>query len=149
MAEAGVVASAVGILSFGIQIAQGFLKYYGSWKDYDSDILNLCSSLDSLKRNLVLLSETVQRQITPSMQIATDVKKSINRVHQEMKKLELELGKIHETESPKIGVRATIRRHVLRAYYPFKEETITKIQRVISEARANLNLILHVLQMHV
>src|ERR1700761_6178861 len=98
MAEAGVVASAVGILSFGIQIAQGLLTYYRSWKDYDSDILNLCSSLDSLKRNLVLLSETVQRQITPSMQMATDVKKSINLVHEEMKKLELELGKIHETE---------------------------------------------------
>ncbi|OCK89794.1 uncharacterized protein K441DRAFT_699583 [Cenococcum geophilum 1.58] len=39
-----------------------------------------------------------------------------------------------------------MRRHVRRALYPFREETLSKIQRVVSEARSNLYLALQVLQ---
>ena len=69
MAELGVAGSVVGIISFGIQIAQGLLRYYGSWRDQDSDIADMCASLDSLSRTLAVLSETFQRHDPPSMSI--------------------------------------------------------------------------------
>jgi hypothetical protein len=147
MAELGVAGSVVGIISFGIQIAQGLLRYYGSWRDQDSDIADMCASLDSLSRTLAVLSETFQRHDPPSMSMQKLVVESVNCVHVAMKKLEDELKKVQNTESPKPGVRAAMRRHVRRALYPFKEETLQKIQNAVSEARSNFNLTLQVLHM--
>ena len=147
MAELGVAGSVVGIISFGIQIAQGLLQYYGSWRDQDSDIADMCASLDSLSRTLAVLSETFQRHDPPSMSIQKCAVESVDRVNIVMKKLEDELKKVQSTESPKPGVRAAMRRHVRRALYPFKEETLQKIQNAVFEARSDLNLTLQVLHM--
>jgi hypothetical protein len=147
MAELGVAASVVGIISFGIQIAQGILQYYGSWKDQDSDVADMCASLDSLSRTLAVLSETFQRHDPPSMSIQNRVVESVDRVNIVMKKLEDELKNVRNTESPRPGVRAAMRRHVRRGLYPFKEETLQKIQNAVSEARSDLNLTLQVLHM--
>jgi hypothetical protein len=147
MAELGVMASVVGITSFGLQIAEGLLQYYGSWKDQDSDVADMCVSLDSLSRTLAGLSETLQRHNPPSMPIQERVVESVDRVNITMKKLEDELEKVQNTESPKPGVRAAIRRHVRRTLYPFKEETLRKIRNAVSEARSDLNLTLQVLHM--
>jgi hypothetical protein len=145
MAEFGVAASVVSIASFGIQIAQGLLQYYGSWRDQDSDVADMCASLDSLSRTLAVLSETFQKP--PRMSIQTRVVETVDCVNIAMKKLEDELKKVQNTESPNPGVRAAIRRHVRRALYPFKEETLRKIQNAVSEARSDLNLTLQVLHM--
>lgn len=147
MAELGVAASVVGIISFGIQIAQGLLQYYGSWRDQDSDVADMCASLDSLSRTLMVLSETFQRHDPPSMSMQKRVVESVDCVNIAMKKLDDELKKVQNTESPKPGGRAAMRRHVRRALYPFKEETLRKIQNAVSEARSDLNLTLQVLHM--
>jgi hypothetical protein len=149
MAEFGVVASVVGIASFGIQITQSLLKYYGSWKDYDSDVSSLNASLDILERNLNLLSETIQTHDAKALKVKGDAKENISRVDEAIKKLAVELRALQGTEPPNLGVRAAMRRHVRRALYPLKEETLVKIQRAVSEALTNLSLILHALQMSV
>ena len=148
MAELGVTASVVGIVSFGLQIAQG-LQYYRSWKDQDSDVADMCASLDSLSRTLAVLSETFQRHDPPSMSIQQRVVESVHSVNITMKKREGELEKVQNRESPIQGVRDAIRRHVRRTLYPFKEETLQKIQNAVSEARSDLNLALQVLHMSV
>jgi hypothetical protein len=78
MAELGVAASVIGIASFGIQIAQGILQYYGSWRHQDSDVADMCVSLDSLSRTLAVLSETFQRHDLPSMSIQESVVESVD-----------------------------------------------------------------------
>jgi phosphotransferase system IIB component len=143
-----VAAGVVGIISFGIQISQGILEYYGSWKDQDSEIVKMCASLDNLSGSLAVLSHAVQRH-APRPSILDIVAKNMNRVNVDMKRLEVELKKVQsaDNESLKLGVRAAMRRHVRRAFYPFKEETLQKIQNSISEARSNLKLSLQVLDM--
>ena len=149
MAEFGVAASVISIISFGIQIAQGLQQYYGSWRDQDSEVADMCASLDSLSRTLAVLSETFQRHDPPTMSIQKRVVESVDCANIAMKKLEDELKRLQNTESPKPGVRAAIRRHVRRTLYPFKEETLRKIQNAVSEARSDLNLTLQVLHMSV
>jgi ankyrin repeat domain-containing protein 50 len=150
MAELGIVSGAVGLVSFGIQITQGLLEYYGSWKDQDTDVSDMCASLDSLLRALTILRETKQRHATSSMQVENSVEEIVNRVDEAMKKLDDELRKVRGTEYPKPGgMRAAMRRHVRRALYPFKEQTLRKIQQVVSEARSNLGIALQVLQVFV
>jgi hypothetical protein len=75
------------------------------------------------------------------------VMKNVNCVNVAMKKLENELKKVQNTEFPKPEIRAAMRRHVRRALYLFKEETLQKIQNAVSEARSNFNLTLQVLHM--
>lgn len=147
MAELGAAASVAGIISFGIQIAQGLLYYYGSWRDQDDNVADMCVSLDNLSSTLAVLSETFQRRDLPSMSIQKGVVESVDRVNIAMKKLKDELKKVQTTESSKPGVRAAMRRHVLRALYPFKEETLMKIQNTVSDARSSLDLILQVRHM--
>ena len=150
MAEAlGVAGSVVGIVSLGIQLTQGLLKYYGSWKDQDNDISDMCASLDSLQRTLTILSKTIQPPARFGMSIKDSVEKHVNRIHSALERLKDELRKVQGTESPKPGSRSAMRRHVRRALYPFREETLSKIRRVVFEARSNLDLALQVLQVFV
>jgi hypothetical protein len=56
MAEAfGVATGVVGVLSFGIQLAQGIVQYYESWKDQDSEIASMHASIDGLRGTLEVL----------------------------------------------------------------------------------------------
>lgn len=150
MAEVlGVAGSVVGIVSLGIQLTQGLLKYYGSWKDQDIVVEDMCISLDSLSGSLTVLEKALQSPARLDKGVKDSVEKNINAMHGTMRKLEDELCKVRDAESPKFGVRSAMRRHVRRAFYPFKEETLSKIQRVVAEAHRNLDLALQVLQMSV
>jgi hypothetical protein len=150
MGEAfGVAGSAVGIISLGIQTAQGILWYYGAWKDRDDDISNMCASLNNLTETLKALQETVKPPALFSEIVKDNVEKSINAFNKTLNKLEDELEKVKEPVLPKPGARSTIRRHVRRALYPFKEATLRKIQGVVSEARSSLTLALDVLKLSV
>jgi uncharacterized protein YoxC len=150
MAEAfGIAGSAVGIVSLGIQITQGLLKYYGSWKGQDIDIASICASLDSLSESLKILEKTIQPPTRFNKNIKDNVEKNVNAISGAIRKLDNELIKVHDVESSELGVRLAMRRHVRRALYPFKEETFNKIQRLVTEARQNLDLALQVLQMFV
>lgn len=147
MAEAfGIAGSAVGIVSLGIQITQGLLKYYGSWKGQDIDIAIICASLDSLSETLKILEKTTQPPTRFNKNIKDNVEKNVNAMSGAVRKLDDELSKFHDVES---GARLAMRRHVRRAFYPFKEETLNRIQRVVTEARLNLGLALQALQMFV
>ena len=150
MAEAlGVAGSVVGIVSVSIQIAQGFLKYYESWKDQDSVVGNMCISLENLSRSLTALEKALQPPATFDESVKDIVKKNINTMDGTIQNLDVELRKVRDAEVPKVGLRSAMRRHVRRAFYPFKEETLRKIQADVSEAHHNLNLALEVLQMSV
>ena len=150
MAEAlGVAGSVISIVSLGIQLTHGLLKYYGSWKDQDDVVGNMCISLDNLSRSLTVLEKALQPPAAFDKSINDSVEKNINAMDGTMRKLGDELRKVRDAESPKVGVRAAMRRHVRRAFYPFKEETLRKIQEDVSEAQHNLNLALEVLQMSV
>jgi len=148
MAEAlGVAGSVVGIVSLGIQVTEGLLKYYESWKDQDQDISDMCVSLESLLGTLMILSETIQPPAKFARSVTENVEKNINSIKQAVNRLSDELGHALSLGLPNQGTRALMRRHIRRALYPFKEETLQKLQQVISEARSNLDLALHSLQL--
>jgi len=150
MAEAlGVAGSVVGIISLSIQISQGLLNYYGSWKDQDNAVSSTCASLEGLSKTLTILSTAIQTHSNLDKIIIKNVEEHVNRISGVLKKLEDELEKVQSTETPNPGMRAAMRRHVRRALYPFMEETLNKIQQAVAEARSNLDLALQALQMFV
>ena len=150
MAEAlGVASSVAGIISLGIELTHGLLKYYGSWKDQDNVVEDICTSLDNLSGSLMVLEKALQPPARFDKNVKDSVEKNINAMYGALRKLDDELRKVRNVESPKVGVRSAMRRHVRRAFYPFREETLSNIRRGVAEAHANLDLALQVLQMSV
>ncbi|KAF1811583.1 hypothetical protein P152DRAFT_60652 [Eremomyces bilateralis CBS 781.70] len=148
MAEGlGVAGGVVGIVSLSIQVAERLLKYYESWKNQDKDISDTCASLESLRGTLTIIWNTIQPPAKFDKSIKGDVEKNIELIEAAVKELNDELKKAQSTELPGQGARSAMRRHVRRALYPFKEQTLHKIQQVVSEARANLDTALHALQL--
>jgi hypothetical protein len=145
----GVAGSVVGIISLSIQISQGLLKFYRSWKDQDSVVSDICVSLESLSETLTIMLTAIQPPAKYDKIVKNNVEENIDRMSGTLKKLEYELKKIQGTETLKPGARATMRHHIRRAFYPFKEETLNQLQRAVAEARSNLDLALQMLQMFV
>lgn len=148
MAEAlGVAGSVVGIISLGIQISQGFLQYYESWKSQDEDIADMCVSLENLLRTLVVISETIQPPTNFTRSVVENVEKNVGSTKQAIDKLCDELRQVQNLGIPKQGARALMRRHLRRALYPFKKPTLSKIEQAVGEARSNLGPALDALQL--
>ncbi len=128
MAEAlGVAGSVVGIISLGLQISQGLMKYYGSWSDQDNVVSDMFASLKGLLETLMILSKAIQPPAIFDKITKDNVEENVNRTNRALKKLEDELKEVQGIETPKPGARATMRRHIRRALYPFREETLNKI----------------------
>jgi hypothetical protein len=51
--------TAVGIASLGIQVCQGLLSYYDTWKSYDPDISSIYDAITDLSKTLILLKTTL------------------------------------------------------------------------------------------
>ena len=148
MAEAlGVAGSVVGIVSLGIQLTHGLLKYYGAWKDQDNVVEDICISLDNISGSLTVLKKALQPPTRFDKSVKDSVENNINAMYGTMQKLEVALRKVRDAESPKVGARSAMRRHVRRAFYPFREETLSRIKQIVTEAHLNLDLALQVLQM--
>ena len=143
MAEAlGVAGSVVGIVSFGIQLTHGLLKYYESWKDQDHVVENICISLNNLSGSLTVLEKALQPPAKFDKSVKDSVEKNINAIYNTIQKLKDELRKVLDVVSPKVRVQSAMRRYVQRAFYLFKEETLSKIKQDVTKAHLNLNLAL-------
>ena len=146
MAEAlGVAGSVVGLVSLSIKSAHGLLNYFGSWKDQDNAVKKMCISLDNLSGSLTVLKEALQPPARFDESIKDRVEMNVKTMYDTMKNLDDELSKVRDVESSKNRVGRQFR----RALYPFREDTLNKIQKGITEAHRNLNLALEVLQMSV
>ncbi|RJE24666.1 Ankyrin repeat protein [Aspergillus sclerotialis] len=147
MAESlGIASGVTGITSLGLEVTKGLLKFYAAWRDRDKDINSMYNSLSNLSEVLVQL----QRKIQPPAKFNIGAKRTVERgleaALDNLKRLETELGKVRAIEPlPQAGIRTTMRRHVLRMKYPFKVETLRKIQTNVSESRANLLLTMQLL----
>ncbi|KAL3441838.1 hypothetical protein BJX65DRAFT_313472 [Aspergillus insuetus] len=50
-----VSAGAVGVVSLGLTVSQGFMSFYGPWKSYDEEIQDFTGKLDGLQNILKIL----------------------------------------------------------------------------------------------
>ena len=150
MAEAlGVAGSLVSLVSASIQSAHGLLNYCKSWKDQNNAVKKMCISLDNLSESLTVLKKALQPPARFDESIKDRVEMNVKTMYDTMKNLDDELSKVRDVESSKNRVGATMERQFRRALYPFREDTLNKIQKGITEAHRNLNLALEVLQMSV
>lgn len=146
MAEAlGIASGAAGLVSLGIQLCQGLLEYYGSWKDADSEVMTTFNALEDLTKVLLLLQSTLtSRDI--KLDTAAKVQASIALCQDGIAALQKKLHKVQlHPRGNAMGER--FRSQAWRILYPFKKSTLVKLQEIVGDLRGNLHLALTVLGM--
>ena len=146
MAEAfGVVGSAVGVISLGIQVCQGLLAYYDSWKGCHQDIENTSKSIASLTETLELVSRGVKNKKGQCEPVEQQIYSIVVRCLMGIEGLSKELKRF-EKYPESADMRSKIKSHMRRLYYPFKESTLAKLRDSVQDVRDDLVPALAILQ---
>lgn len=136
-----VTASAAGLVSLGLTVCSGLLEYYSAWKDQPSDVSAMCESAVALNKTFELLDEKIRHPLLDRKTVDR-VNESIISCAAAIQGLQSKLDKIRNAKS---GMSARIQ----RAQYPFRQKTLEKLLRTISDLRGNLSLATSSLQLDV
>lgn len=145
--------SIAGIISIGLTVTGGLVRYYSAWKGYDEDIAITTQAIARLDANLQLLKDSIQSNIAQGYRAAEEVNASITQCETGILKLQKLLEKI-KTKEPglprpkenefmkKLGDQGQ------RILYPFRQGTLGKLRDVVSELSDNVAPAVHALQMY-
>jgi hypothetical protein len=136
--------TAVGAISLGIQVCQGLVEYYGSWKDAPKDVARMCQSIRSLEERLNAVNTVVKNNGIAS-QAGSGVQSGIDSCVTSIAELQSQLTKVQEISGPSIWSK--VHGHGRRLLYPFRESTLLKLNGIVAEMRENLSFALDVLQL--
>jgi hypothetical protein len=141
-----VAGTAVGIASLGIQVCQGLLDYYDSWKSYNSDISSTYDAVSDLSKTLILLKTTLQQQ-TDEERVGR-VKTCVKDCEGALLKLEKKRNSLQKYGQPE-GLRQKMRAGLQRTWYPFRKETLEALKASVTDVQESLKLALQVLQLDI
>ncbi|KAK5714317.1 hypothetical protein LTR17_017248 [Elasticomyces elasticus] len=135
MAEASAV---IGILSFGIQVCQGITKYYGAWRDCPEEVSATSNTIDSLRTIFeqfkhILADKQLERDTR------TLVEERVSACLAGLRKLEAENKQFGSDKPSKFQMA------VHRLAYPFKQDTLDRLKKVVGGLLAQLSIALQVL----
>ncbi|KAJ4345321.1 uncharacterized protein N0V89_011451 [Didymosphaeria variabile] len=133
--------TAVGVASMGIQVCQGLLEYYQSWKGYEEDIREAYSAITELSRTFKLLEEGLTMQRTSTL--VSQAQESLMACKDGVQQLEKKLKKLHK-EAPN-GFKEKAHASRLRLLYPFKKSTLEKFKEITQELLLRLAVAIDVL----
>jgi hypothetical protein len=141
-----VAGTAVGIASLGIQVCQGLLSYYDSWKSYGSDISSTYNAITDLSKTLILLRTTLQQQVDEER--AGRVRTCMKDCEDALLALEDKRCSLQKYGQPE-GLRQKMRSGLQRSWYPFRKEVLEALETTVSGVQGRLKLALQELQLDI
>jgi hypothetical protein len=145
MAELGIAGSAVGLASLGIEVCQGLLGYYQDWKGYREDVDSTYSKISSLQQTLELLA-CVLKDGSIAAEHAARANECLIECCDGIENLKKRLAKIRKNDDPR-GFRQVVRAGEIRLLYPFKKDTLTKLDNLVTDLIMRLSLVLDMLHL--
>lgn len=141
-----VAAGVIGVVSLGIQVCQGLLKYYDSWNEYHERTSATRASMADLIKTLQVIDQVMKGSpLAPDVFLR--VKQSLDACEGGINRLKTKLDKISKEPVGKSGIKEKVKEHLQKAAYPFREDTLVELKQVVQDLRSNLHLALEVLQM--
>ena len=131
MAEIGLAASLVGIVSFGLQMCKGLTDYYNAYSKAEDDVKCLCDEIKGLTQTLMSFEKSIQDSRV-DMDPEADVVALIEACRSKITELDTELKKLLKFQK---GGRRSMRRvmsRAVRASYPFRADTMRKLRENVS-----------------
>ncbi|KAI9691616.1 MAG: hypothetical protein M1822_007687 [Bathelium mastoideum] len=141
-----VTGTAVGVMSLGIQVCQGLVKYYQGWEVQDKEIKETLENLSREQEILQSLHGTFRKQQPGFSTSKTEVETCILQTKSEFMKLEGMLHKCQQTSLPSDtwGRIDNVKESLL---YPFRRDTVCNMKSVVTEIGRVLALAIHHLQL--
>jgi hypothetical protein len=146
-----VTGSAVGVVSLGVTICQGFLAYYGPYKSFHEDIEEVLARVQSLSSLMTVLHETVTTlPVAPApsgpqpVDLATQ---NIELCQSGIQKLERILEKCRKNCPPSAQKVSKLKSQFDRLLYPFRQDTLVKVMDTVTWLQSNVDTSLQLLQM--
>ncbi|KAL4877125.1 hypothetical protein BJY04DRAFT_222441 [Aspergillus karnatakaensis] len=142
-----VAGSAVGVVSLGLTLCQGFLVYYGPYKSFHEDIDEIWSRIQSLDASLTTLRRVVaEAHPTPVTQAVHLATRNIQNCHQGLEKLGTMLNKCHRICPQNTGKASKLKNQYNRLLYPFRQGTLMKLMDTVIWLQSNVELALNILE---
>jgi hypothetical protein len=142
-----IAASAIGVVSLGIQVCNGLFIYYQDFKSQDEEISAVLLELGDLAQMLELLHSTMSRRdLSRLHNTEVDHLNTLQSHSREaITKLRtiLEKFRIHDGKAWIAKLKAASR----KVLYPFQKQTIQELQTAVASLRSNLSIALQVLQL--
>lgn len=139
--------TAVGIVSVGLQISQGLLRYYGGWKDYPSDVDITYQSIAELSRSLTLLKASLEAEGLDAERTER-VRTCLRSCENALTRLSKKLQQVRKHVSPE-DLRRKVWSELQRLAYPFRKDTLAKLRDIVNEIQERLKLALQILHLDV
>lgn len=142
-----IAASVAGLISLGIQVTQSLVDFYTKYKSQDSELARIIERLESLVETFQHLEKALSGHSFPANErgLVERIEKTITACNELVRELQDECQKFNQTSAT--GAKAAIKNAGRRIKYPFRQSTLQKLDEDISEIRANLSLMLDVLQL--
>ena len=140
-----VAASAVSVVSLGIQLCQGLLSYYGDYKSYDEDVSSLCRKVEDLRSTLEICADVLHKPGLTASKASVNVTKNIEACKDGLDSLQKSLDSCKKLSRPQ-GLKANLQNYGQRTLYPFKKSNLLQLQSTVVELQENLHTALLALQ---
>ena len=140
-----VASGLAGLTSLGLTVCNGIIAYYSSFQSADSDVRRTVESARGLEELLTLLGSRLNQ---PSLRrdVAERAEKEISNCHDNFRALQKVLAKVNAVPKDQ-GWKGKTTALGKRALYPFKESTLAKLRENCGDAKENLALSMHLLQL--
>jgi hypothetical protein len=145
MAEAA--GTAIGIISFGLQLYTGLSEYLGAVKGRDEDLLQAKNNAKTLQCSLKAIGEAISK-VNGNNALAQDaVEECKNSCEAELKALGTLLTDLKGPPVNPVGPFAKARSSMHKWSYPFKKKNITKLEDRLMSTNNVLKTALSALQL--
>ena len=143
-----IAGGALGAISLSIQVCQGLVSYYDSWKSYEETLFHNDIRLAELEISLEMLKNSLTK-LDPANDVATQhVNKTIMSCRDGMEELKKVLDKCRLVQVPK-GFTKQPKDHGRKAVFPFKKDTLNTLKLTVTELQGNVDSAMQVLQLYV
>ena len=148
MAELATAGSLVGLISLSIQSCQGLTSYYSAWKSYDEQVGHTYRNLDELRITCENLKCELQRTIHYQGPAVQQVVRLIASCQDGISSLHHALEQCRSVQIPDT-LTAKIKLYRDRALYPFRKQTLQRLEDTVHSIQGNLGSALQLLQLYV
>ena len=148
MAELATAGSLVGLISLSIQSCQGLTSYYSAWKSYDEQIGHTHRNLDELRITCENLERELQRITQYQGPAVQQVNRLIRSCQDGIDSLRHALEQCHFVQIPDTLI-AKIKMYRARTLFPFRKQTLQRLEDTVHSIQGNLSSALQILQLYV
>ncbi|KAL4964055.1 uncharacterized protein BDV14DRAFT_201306 [Aspergillus stella-maris] len=136
-------ASAVGVISLGLQVCQHLVTYCQAYKSYDQDIERIRITAQGLKQPLKDLRDLIEESEVVNTEITADLGEKALGLGRMIDSLKKTLVRFH-VEMPVSGLTGKVKGHLSKAVYPFRRATLKDMLEDLNKIQAVLQTTLSI-----